>query len=521
MRLSLQMFLIALGLSVLAGLTTFMSRPALVLSAAERSAQAPVDGEAVYRERCAFCHGDNGDGNGPVAKYLSPRPRDFTSSQFKFRTTASGELPLREDVIKIVREGVRGTAMPRWEDVLSQAEIEAVVDYVTQNFVPDWGTYEPTVIPISSPPGVTAALIGQGQQLYQDLQCWKCHGQQGRGDGPSAPTLTDDFGFPIRAADLTKAWRYKGGSELADIYTRFSTGLNGSPMPSFYDVLPDDERWALSAYVQSLQVNQPTEESVVTARRVDGTVPTSPDDPTWEQAPAVTFYLTGQVIAGPRWQTPGVDAVTVRALHDDQNLALLVEWNDPFHDAESSGGEENGGHDTYVNLEEFLGTAGPFPDALAVQFPQQLSEGPQKPYFFWGQSGKPVNLWKWQADGSIGEFNAAGFADGLKPQAVSDVMANVTWADGRYRAVFTRTLDTRDPDDLQMTPGDFVPIAFQAWEGSNSEMGRRLSLSSWYSLVLEVPTPVSVFIYTALAVVLVAATEWALVRRARRTSSEP
>jgi len=106
-----------------------ISRPAV--------AQAPVDGEAIYRERCAFCHGDNGDGNGPAARYLSPRPRDFTSSQFKFRATASGELPLREDVIKIVREGVRGTAMPRWEDVLSQAEIEAVVDYVTQNFVPD------------------------------------------------------------------------------------------------------------------------------------------------------------------------------------------------------------------------------------------------------------------------------------------------------------------------------------------------------------------------------------------------
>ncbi len=512
MRFSPHAILIGLGLFVLAGLTVFLGRPA--------SAQAPVDGEAIYRERCAFCHGDEGDGNGPVARYLDPRPRDFTSGQFKFRTTASGELPLREDVINIVKQGVRGTAMPSWEGILSQAEIEAVVDYVTQNFVPDWGTYEPTVIPVGSPPGVTDAMIEQGQQLYQELQCWRCHGQAGRGDGPSAPTLTDDFGFPIRAADLTKAWRYKGGSQLMDIYARFSTGLNGSPMPSFYDVFLEEEReaklWALSAYVKSLQVNQPTEQTVVTARRVESPLPTSPDDPAWERAEAASFFLTGQVIAGPRWQTPGVDAVTVRALHNDQSLALLVAWDDPFQDTETGGSEGNVGGDTYVNLEEFLGTAGPFPDALAVQFPQTLGEGPQKPYFFWGQPGRPVNLWMWQADASLGEFNAAGFKEGLKPQATSDVTVGAMWADGHYRAVFTRALNTGDPNDVQMAPGDVIPIAFQAWEGSNGEAGLRLSLSSWYNLALEVPTPPSVYAYTALAVVLVAAAEWALVRRARR-----
>jgi DMSO reductase family type II enzyme heme b subunit len=511
MRPSLRSLVTGLGLLVLVGAAFLANQPVV--------AQAPVDGETIYRERCAFCHGANGDGNGPVAKYLDPRPRDFTSNQFKFRTTASGELPLRDDVIKIVKQGVRGTAMPRWEEVLSQAEIEAVVDYVTQNFVPDWGTYDPTVILIGNPPGVSDALIAQGEQLYQELQCWRCHGQAGRADGPSAPTLTDDFGFPIRAADLTKAWRYKGGSELVDIYTRFSTGLNGSPMPSFYDVISDEERWALSAYVKSLQVHQPTEETVVTARRIEGPLPTSPDDPAWAQARAASFYLTGQVIAGPRWQTPGVDAVTVRALHNDQSLALLVEWDDPFQDTEAGGSDGSVGADSYVDLEQFLGTAGPFPDALAVQFPQALGAGPQKPYFFWGQSGKPVNLWKWQADGAVGEFNAAGFKAGLTPQAASDTSADATWADGRYRLMLTRALNTGDPNDVPMAVGDFIPIAFQAWEGSNGESGLRLSLSSWYSLVLEKPTPASVYVYAMVAVVLVAAAEWALVRRARRNSA--
>lgn len=519
MRLSLSALLLSLSLAVLVGLGLLVAE----LPSADRInrpafAQAPVDGEAVYRERCAFCHGDNGDGNGPVAKYLSPRPRDFTSGQFKFRATASGELPLRQDVINIVKKGVRGTAMPRWEDDLGQAEIEAVVDYLTQTFVPDWGTYDVTeyIIPVGRPPRVTDAMIVQGEQLYQELQCWKCHGQAGRADGPSAPTLTDDFDFSIRAADLTKAWRYKGGSELADIYTRFSTGLNGTPMPSFYEVLSDEERWALSAYVKSLQVNQPTEESAVTAKRITGPLPTSIDDPVWEQARSTSFFLTGQVIAGPRWQTPGVDAVTVRALHNDQSLALLVEWSDPFQDTESGGGEGNVSVDTYVDLDQFLGTAGPFPDALAVQFPQKLREGPQKPYFFWGQPGQSVNLWKWQADASVGEFNATGFKEELKPQEASEVTAGATWADGKYRLLFTRALITGDPNDVQMAPGDFVPIAFQAWEGSNGEAGLRLSLSSWYTLVLEKPTPVSVYIYTGLTVLLAALAEVVLVRRARR-----
>lgn len=490
------------------------------------AAQATVDGEIVYRERCAFCHGENGDGNGPVASYLNPRPRDFTSGQFRFRTTASGELPLREDVISIVENGVRGTAMPSWEGVLTQAEIEAAVDYVTQNFVPDWGTYEPTVIAIGRPPRVSDATIAEGEQIYQELQCWRCHGQAGRADGPSAPTLTDELDFPIRAADLTKAWRYKGGSELVDIFTRFSTGMNGTPMPSFYDVFPEEEReeklWALSAYVRSLQANQPTEESVVTARHISGPLPTSPDDPTWEDIEPVSFFLTGQVIAGPRWQTPGVDAVAVRALHNDESLALLVQWDDPFEDTEGGGSDVDVGNSTYVNLDEFLSAnVGPFPDALAIQFPQSVPEGTQKPHFFWGQPGGPVNLWRWQAGSSVAEYNAAGFQEEWQPQDGSQVTAVATWADGQYRLLFTRSLATDDANDVQMVPGQFIPVAFQAWEGSNGEAGMRLSLSSWYSLVLEKPAPLSVYVYTALTVALVAAAEWVLVRRAgqKRTNN--
>jgi mono/diheme cytochrome c family protein len=486
--------------------------------------QAQANGEAIYQAWCGFCHGDAGDGKGPVASYLNPKPRDFTSGLFKFRTTASGELPLRDDVIAIVQKGVHGTAMPAWEEILTQAEIEAVVDYITQTFVSGWGSFEPVVIPIPDAPRATAAMIEEGKNIYQELQCWKCHGQAGHADGPSAPTLQDDYGNPIRAADLTKAWRYKGGSEMVDIFTRFSTGMDGTPMPSFYDVYSEEERepklWALSAYVKSLQANQPTETSVITASRISGELPTSPDDPAWGQADPISIYLTGQAIAGPRWQIPGVDGVTVRGLHNDESLALLVEWDDPFQNTEPAPQEIDPGSDTYVNIDTLREAAGEapavYPDALAVQMPQALNPGPQKPYMFWGNQGRPVNVWKWQADGQVGEFNAAGYVEGLAPQEVTQVTAEGTWADGHYRLVLTRPLATDDPNDVQLVPGGFTPIAFQAWEGSNGETGTRLSLSSWYSLFIEKPVPVSVYLYSAIALVAAAIGEWALVRRARK-----
>jgi len=478
-------------------------------------AQAVIEGETVYLERCAFCHGENGDGNGPVARYLSPRPRDFTLGQFRFRTTPSGDLPLRDDVIAIVKRGVRGTAMPRWEGVLSDAEVEAVVDYLTTSFVPFWGTYDPPVIEIPDPPRVTAAMIKSGAQQFQELQCWKCHGDQGRGNGTSALTLTDETDRPIRPADLTKAWRYKGGSDLVSIYTRFSTGMDGTPMPSFYDVTNDEGRWALAAYVQSLQAGEPSEESVLQASFVSESLPTNPDDPLWERADPTSYYLTGQVIVGPRWQTPGVDAVTVRALYSETDLALLIEWNDPVEDVE--GGDSNISSEltTYVDLEGFPRDPGPFSDGLAVQFPAQLGEGVRKPYFAWGQPGNPVNLWVWRAGDQVLEFNGTGLKTDPASQSNTNVAATTTWADGRYRLILSRPLVTGDPEDVPLQPGQFIPIAFQAWDGSRGEAGTRLSLSSWNSLVLAEPTTINAYLYGGLAALLVGAGEWWLVRRVR------
>ena len=54
---------------------------------------ASVDGKALFARHCANCHGEQGDGKGPAAVFLYPKPRDLTSGKFKVRTTGSGEMP--------------------------------------------------------------------------------------------------------------------------------------------------------------------------------------------------------------------------------------------------------------------------------------------------------------------------------------------------------------------------------------------------------------------------------------------
>src|SRR2546422_4227584 len=85
--------------------------------------------------------------------------------------------------------------------------------------------------------GAGAAALKEGRLCYDAIGCRKCHGDQGHGDGPSAPTLKDDAGFPIYAADLHQSWRFRGGPTAADIYRRLRTGLDGTPMPSFSDLI--------------------------------------------------------------------------------------------------------------------------------------------------------------------------------------------------------------------------------------------------------------------------------------------
>jgi len=206
-------------------------------------------GRAVYRQRCAGCHGSDGDGNGVAATFLSPRPRDFTAAVFKFRSTPSGSLPTDGDLYRTVTRGVRGTAMPTWHELPDKDRL-AVVAFI-KTFSPRWKDEKAEPPLVASPPPARTELVALGRELYGRAKCWECHGENGRGDGPSAAQLKDDLDRPIRPTDFTRG-ELRGGAHVTDVFRTMTNGLDGTPMPSFADTMRDDERWAISYYVLSL-----------------------------------------------------------------------------------------------------------------------------------------------------------------------------------------------------------------------------------------------------------------------------
>ena len=207
-------------------------------------------GKQVFEEHCVGCHGVRGDGAGAAATFLWPLPRDFTAGVFKFRTTPSGTLPTDGDLVRTITRGVRWTAMPTWHEV-SERERLAVVTYL-KTLSKRWKEDAPEgALAIPPAPRATRELLADGKVLYERAKCAECHGERGKGDGPSAATLKDDFDRPIRPADFTRG-EFKGGATVGDVYRTMTTGLDGTPMPSFADTMSDAERWAISYYVLAL-----------------------------------------------------------------------------------------------------------------------------------------------------------------------------------------------------------------------------------------------------------------------------
>ena len=223
---------------------------AAIVGASLARLEAQPQGKNVYDAHCVECHGESGRGDGPSAAYLMPRPRDFTSGKYKIRSTETGSVPTDDDLMQSVRQGLYGTAMPAWVRILSDAEMHDVVEYLKtlspQFTQPGRPVSVGTGVP-SSPDSIT-----RGRQVYDKLQCGKCHGNDGRGSGAVTTTFEDDWKQPLRAADLTEPWTFHGGATSRDVFLRFRTGMAGTPMPSFADAASEGEMWDLANYILSL-----------------------------------------------------------------------------------------------------------------------------------------------------------------------------------------------------------------------------------------------------------------------------
>jgi cytochrome c oxidase cbb3-type subunit 2 len=224
-----------------------------------------ADGKTDYRRYCAGCHGDYGDANGENAVWLDPKPRDFTIATFKCRSTLTGTLPTDEDLYNSIGRGFTNSNMPIW-NTLSPQQRANLVAYI-KIFSPRWDKEkagEPIKIPAET--AVTLDSIAHGKALFTKLECWKCHGSHGEGDGPSASTLTDSKDNPIRPYNFAAGKddsRFKCGNSNQDIYKIFMTGVDGTPMPSFADVIQPNDAWDLVHFLRTLQINRHGKENEV------------------------------------------------------------------------------------------------------------------------------------------------------------------------------------------------------------------------------------------------------------------
>lgn len=243
------------------------------------------DAKTDYRRYCVGCHGEQGDGNGENAPWLDPKPRNFTLATFKCRSTLTGTLPTDQDLFNSIGRGFTNSNMPIW-NTLSRQQRADLVAYI-KTFSPRWDKEkagDPIKIPAEPP--ITIQSISHGKALFTKLECWKCHGPQGKGDGPSAATLTDSQDNPIRpynfAAGQNDA-RFKCGSTNEDVYKIFMTGVDGTPMPSFNDTISPSDAWDLVHFLRTLQVHRHSKENDV-LKAAGGVIPPYVEKPS--DAPA-------------------------------------------------------------------------------------------------------------------------------------------------------------------------------------------------------------------------------------------
>lgn len=460
-------------------------------------------GRRYYARFCVHCHGEKGRGNGPASEYLRPAPRDLSMGVFKFRSTRPNTLPVDEDLIKTIRHGVPGTAMPVWQDILNDEAIHAIVQYI-KSFSDRFHRETPDQqMKIGLEPPFDSLSVATGQKLYSQLRCGKCHGAEGEKSGPLKNRLNDLWGHTSYVYDLRNPALYKAGVSGNDIYRTLVTGIDGTPM-SAYDYLGEDETWHLTHYLQSLfdDSSGPREHGPYYGKlisyRTQGNIEVRPDHSYWKDVVASKIQLLSlrNRKQGPRW-------VRVQSIHNDHQIAFRLQWNDPVPDG------------TRTAPVEYL-------DAAALQFflgPGALMDAP---FFGMGEHDKRVNLWHWKADihqkivakrrgnvtdpiipdewsqskttlfldsfrdSPVEELNSSGFGS-LSVQALEnqDVSGKGVWENGLWSLVFVRDRMTSGPGDVDLQNPERVLMALAIWDGANQDKNAGKLVSLWQVLEFE------------------------------------
>ena len=437
-----------------------------------------ASGSDIYASRCAVCHGTKGAGDGPLAAELMPSPRDLVRGQYRFRSTEYGAAPIDTDIIGVVARGLGDTAMGHFLS-LGVDRLENVAAYV-QTFAPALFATQPATLPGSPVPALPVAqLVTRGRAVYEDARCWECHGKTGRGDAPSAATLTDASSRPSLATNLTKSWQVKAGGGAPEIFRTISTGMNGTPMPSYASTLSPEDRWAVAYYVQYLGRARPKFSPTVQAGNVTEQIPLDPTAAFWKTIPPTEVPLGPQVEVPPYWTQPSIDEVDVTVTVNGEQIAILLVWDDRTRDVRN---DDAGAAPTIAAALARYGTWR-LPDQIAVQFPDKVDPKGVLPAPYLGDANRPVVRWIWSADRQErGEQAVIERVAGARATPVTStdgppVQTAAAYADGQWRVVL---LSKRPPKTAASTK-----IALQGRNGGAGESGNRTSFSGWLTVNLR------------------------------------
>ena len=336
----------------------------------------------------------------------------------------------------------------------------------------------------------------------------------------------DDWDHPIRAADLAQSWTFRGGSSREDIFRTMSTGLNGTPMPSFLDALTPEQRWAITDFIVSLSgSNGPGYTNLVVAKHVQDPIDLKKGAASFASAScrALSDHRTDH---GTRTRVPSARDQRRRSgdLRCASPIALLVRWHDmsaektgkngpslpvPPEEEEEPAAAAGGGRARRLEgshlrrrgsragrcragagrrrrarpfAEEAAAPAdqpSEFSDAVSIQIPSQVPTGARKPYFIFGDAQNSVDLWFFDlARPDPLQFTGKGSAD-IAPNDTGMLTGVASYDQGEWSVIFKRPL--RPTSGASFTPGEFMPIAFSVWDGFSRERGNRRGLTVWQS----------------------------------------